>query len=190
MSPMKNGVFSILLLGSAMMQLTLEAAHFRNSRFGDNSDQVKAVEKAVLLKSVPGGLVYRDRIFGIDVSVTYQLSVADEILIGGVYEFDPTGYEIEELLDHYMELNAAMDRIYGPVLRDGFMWWNDQTEYRNDPVNAFRFGDLSFRKEWFGPGVHVTLNLSNELNRKGKIVYVITYEPSKDYSLMEDFKKL
>ena len=165
-------------------------AQFRGCTFGMSLEELSKIEKAAFLRTTPTSVLYGDTLFGFDVLVGYHLSNANDKFSMGSYTISVVGYEIDEIMDHYAEVVAAMDERYGPSLKDGAIWWTEDSQYKDDPVNAFRFGEASFRNEWYGPGVHVVLTLSNDINTQGQIHYRIIYEPAKEYDREADLKKL
>jgi len=165
-------------------------AQFRNCTFGMSEEQILSEEESLFVSSNPLAIIYKDQIFGFDTLVAYHFSPDTDQFILGSYCIDVVGYEIEEILDHYVEVVEALDDKHGKSMKSDAMWWNPSSSYKDDLINAFRFGDVSFRKEWYGPGVRVTLNLSNELNKTGEIVYRINYEPGRRYDPVVDLSKL
>jgi len=165
-------------------------ASFRGWEFGVGFQQITREETAEFVRTTPTAAVFNDHIFGFETKVIYHFSPDNDALIAGAYDIDCTGFEIEEILDHFMKVKTIMDERYGKSLKTGVFWWTENSQYRNDLVNAFRFAEVSFRSEWFGPDVIVTVSLSNELNKQGKIVYTIDYQPGRKYDLEADRKKL
>lgn len=182
-------VLACILLDSALF-CTRSDASFRGWEFGEDFQSITREESAVFERTTPTAAVFHDKIFGLDAKVIYQFSPETDGLIGGAYDFNCAGFEIEEVLDHYMKVKSVFDERYGNSMKSCEVWWNNESEYKEDPVNAFRFAEVSFRSEWFGPGVIVILTLSNELNTQGKFVYKINYRPGRTYNREEDALKL
>jgi hypothetical protein len=168
----------------------LEASHFRGFHFGTTLEEISRRETAKFQRSVPSAIVYTDTLFGFELMVAYHFSHDEDLLVMGSYTVQCVGYEIDEVLHHYMLVVDTLNEKYGRSLKDGTLWWNERSPYRGDPVNGFRFGDASFRHEWYGPGIHVTLSLSNELNTRGEIVYRLVFQPGRDYDKEKDLLKL
>lgn len=189
---MKNYPQVYLTIGVLLFAFapSLGFAQFRECEFGMKPEEIVRVEKAPFINSNPLALVFQDQLFGFDTFVGYHLSQEDDTFVMGSYTINVTGTEIEEILDHYMDVVDALDNRYGRSLKPDTVWWRQDSKYREDLVNAFRFGDVSFRKEWYGAGVNVALNLSNEMNRSGEIVYRITYVPGRKYNATADVAKL
>ena len=182
-----------LLSGVCLAEISVGIEHsgeFRGWSFGTTFESITRDESAAFDRTTPTAAMFRDSIFGLPTKVIYHFSPESDGLVGGAYDFNCTGFEIEEVLDHYMKVKSVLDERYGKSLKSGEVWWNDKSEYRNDPVNAFRFADVSFRNEWFGPGVIVLLTLSNEINTQGRFVYTINYRPGRYYNCEEDTEKL
>lgn len=175
--------FAILLSASA-------EASFRGWEFGAEFQSITREETADFERTTATAAVFRDNIFGLEARVIYQFSPETDGLIGGSYDFNCNGFEIEELLDHYMKVKSVFDTRYGKSMKSCEVWWNNESDYKDDPVNAFRFGDVSFRSEWFGPGLIVIITLSNELNTQGRFVYTINYRPGRTYDRETDEAKL
>jgi hypothetical protein len=169
---------------------SLGASHFRGFRFGSTLEEISSRETAKFQRSVPSAIVYTDTLFGFGLMVAFHFSHDDDRLIMGSYTVECVGYEIDEILHHYLLVVDTLNEKYGRSLKDGTLWWNERSPYRGDPVNGFRFGDASFRNEWYGPGVQVTLSLSNELNTRGEIVYRIVFQPGREYDKEKDLLKL
>lgn len=170
---------------------TLQAnAQFRGCKFGMSLEEISSIEKSAFLRTTPTSVLYGDTLFGFDMLVAYHLSSEDDTFSMGSYTIGVVGYEIDEIMDHYVEVVTVMDERYGPSLKDGVIWWTEKSQYKDDIVNAFRFGEASFRNEWYGPGVHIVLTLINEINTQGRIHYRIVYEPGKEYDREADMKKL
>ena len=165
-------------------------AQFRGCKFGMSLEEISKIEKSAFLRTTPTSVLYGDTLFGFDVLVAYHLSNEDDTFSMGSYTIGVVGYEIDEIMDHYIEVVTVMNERYGPSLKKGVIWWTEDSQYKDDLVNAFRFGEASFRNEWYGPGVHVVLTLSNDINTQGKIHYRIVYEPAKEYDREADMKKL
>lgn len=165
-------------------------AEFRGHKFGCSFEEIIGSEKASFIRSSATTLIYRDSLLGFDSVVLYHLSPEGETLRAGSYSLDTTGYEIDEIMDHYIEVVEIMNEKYGRSLKKNIIWWQQHSEYKDDLVNAFRFGEASFCNEWYGPGVHVSLSLSNELNSSGKVAYRIVFEPGREYDPQADLKKL
>jgi hypothetical protein len=165
-------------------------AQFRNMAFGATMEEIVKKEKGEFLRTTPLAVLYQDELFGFSSVVAYHFCPMEDILCKGTYTLDTTGYEIEEILDHYMKVKRVMDHRYGESMKSGVVWWGGESTNQNDLVNAFRFGEVSFVNEWYGPGVHINLRLSNELNTQGEIVYRINYEPGRHFDFNVDVSKL
>lgn len=183
------GISLVCLSLSIVLSLSSEAG-FRGWEFGEDFQSITQKEAAEFERTTATAAVFHDDIFGLRAKVIYQFSPETDGLIGGSYDFNCNGFEIEELLDHYMKVKSVFDARYGASMKSCEVWWNNESDYKNDPVNAFRFGDVSFRSEWFGPGVIVIITLRNELNTQGRFVYTINYRPGRNYNRIEDEAKL
>lgn len=179
----------IFLIATVMLTSSLQGS-FRGIEFGVKLEEIISSEKSDFLRSTPTAIIYEDSIFGFEVLVAYHLSHESDTLAMGSYSISVVGYEIDEIMDHYMEVVDCMNQRYGPTLKKGIFWWTEDSQYRDDVTNAFRFGEASFRNEWYGAGVHVILTLSNELNSQGVIHYRIVYEPGRTYDRASDQAKL
>jgi len=169
---------------------TVASAAFRGWEFGTPFQTVTREEKAQFQRTSPTAAMFKDQIFGFETKVIYQFSPESDGLVSGAYDIDCTGFEIEEILDHYMKVKEVMDLRYGRSLKSGLIWRQENSQYKDDVVNAFRFAEVGIRMEWFGPGVIVTLILQNEINTQGRIVYRIDYQPGRKYDLEIDREKL
>jgi hypothetical protein len=165
-------------------------AQFRKASFGMKMEDVVTEEKAIFLRATPLAVIYQDALFGFEALVAYHFCPLEDTLCKGTYTINTTGYEIEEILDHYMKVKRVMDHRYGESLKSGIVWWDEAARKRNDIVNAFRFAEAEIRNEWYGPGVYISLHLSNQLNTQGEIVYSIIYEPGREFDLSRDMVKL
>jgi hypothetical protein len=189
MSRIRISIF-LIPFAAVFQALSGEVSHFRGFRFGDGVERVKKLEVASLDRVTPLSVLYRDVLFGFEMTVGYHFSPSNDGLVMGSYDITCAGAEIEEVLDHYALVCSVMEERHGRSLKDGLLWWNERTQYRNDLSNAFRFGDVGFRQEWYGEGVHVTLSLSNEINTRGEMVYRLVYQPWREYDFEEDASKL
>ena len=189
---MKPRSYTRLLIVVALAAVSaLQAnAQFRGCKFGMSLEEISSIEKSAFLRTTPTSVLYADSLFGFDMLVAYHLSSEDDSFSMGSYTIGVVGYEIDEIMDHYIEVVTVLNDRYGPSLKDGVIWMTEKSQYKDDFVNAFRFGEARFKNEWYGPGVHIILTLSNEINTQGKIHYRIVYEPAKEYDREADMKKL
>ncbi len=163
---------------------------FRGWDFGDDFEKITRGETAEYVQTTATNVVFSDSIFGFETKVIFHFSPETEGLSAGVYEINCTGFDVEEVLDHYMKVKHVMDTRYTESMKSGIIWWEEGSQYKNDLVNAFRFADVSFRNEWYGPGVIVTISLSNQLNTQGKVIYRIDYQKGRQYDAKIDSAKL